>query len=74
MDITKSVILAVKNASSKRQEALKKKKTDEDKEANRKKRAVQQIKELKDKKRKLIENVKEEAEVLDADITSLTNA
>lgn len=62
----------MKNASSKLQEAIKKKKSDEDEDENRRKRAVQQIKELKDKKRKLIEKAREEAEVLDDDITSLT--
>lgn len=71
VDITKSMILAVKNASSKRVQALKKKKSDENEVANLKRKTVQEIKELKDKKRMIIEQAKEEAEVLDVEISSL---
>jgi len=71
IQITKPLILAVRNASVKRVEALKKK-TDQDKEQkNKLKRVATEIKHFEAKKTRIMEQAKEEAEALNHELQKL---
>lgn len=71
--VSKEMILAVRNASAKRQEALAERRDEKKCEENRKKRVQEEIKELKIKKQKLIEQQGEELKTLDEKIVNLKN-
>ena len=71
VDVTKSMIHSVRNASAKRVEAAKKKAQDEDEAANKRKRTCQQIKALEVKKARIEESAKEEAASLNEELKKL---
>jgi hypothetical protein len=71
MSITKPMILAVRNASAKRVEALTKKETEHKAQANKLKRIALEIKELEAKKAKVQQQAKDEAQTLDDDLKRL---
>lgn len=62
--ITKALIHAVRNASTRRKEAAKKKKENEDAAANHHKRALEEMKLLEAKKAKIAQSARDETEAL----------
>lgn len=69
--ITKQMIHSFRNASAKRSEALKKKKTQEDDKVFKQKRAAEEIRILELKKRDILQQAKEEAEALESEVKKL---
>lgn len=69
--ITKSLILAARNASARRQEALKAKQEKKSAEEKEKKRKMSELKELEMCKKRIVEQSKEEIKTLELKITNL---
>ena len=69
--ITKPMIHAVRNSSAKRVEALKRQKEKKDEIEQKRKSAVEEIKKIRFKKQKILEQAKEEAEALDVELEKL---
>lgn len=69
--ITEPMIHAARNSSAKRVEALKRQKEKKDEIEQKRKSAVEEIKKIRIKKQKILEQAKEEAEALDVELEKL---
>jgi hypothetical protein len=74
IQITKPMIHSVRNASAKRLEAAKKKITEEDAAANKRKRIIDEIKQLESKKARIEQSAKDETSSLNEELKSLRNS
>lgn len=71
MEITKSMIHDFRNASYRRKEDIKQKKQQESDAESLRKRAAQEIKELKIKKQRLLDEKNEELSVIESKLSDL---
>ncbi len=74
LQITKPMIHPVRNASAKRVEANRKKITEEEAAANKRKRICDEIKRLKSKKARIEQSAKDETSCLNEELKSLRNS
>ena len=73
VEITKKMIHSVRNASAKRVEAVKKKISEEDAAANKRKRICEEIKQLESKIARIAQSVKDETSSVNDELGCLRN-